>query len=450
MLIFAFLSLLVFSTYFSPLLINRITFILLIFTLFIFNSSFTLLSINDGLSIYNDWFFINSSNVYFIYIILISVLLLYVYNIFNLSDNIFYSLVVLANTIGLILFPLVNDILSLYVLIELQSYSLYILTGLNNKSYNSSKAALLYFLMGGIASSLILLASYYIYNITGTTNLQEIWSISYYSDIWLFNYILIIALLFKMGLAPLHKWSISVYNYSPTYITAYISIVAKISIISFIFTWINTLDMSIMYIFFISSLVIGAYKPLYQVNIKTILAYSGLLNFSYLLLSLIINNELSDIAFYLYLSQYVITHILIFLIILTAGYYIKSPNSKWSPLTLIHELNIPNKALSGCLIIALFSLIGLPPLPGFYAKFLIFTSALSANYIFETLLIVVFSVIATYYYANIIKILMKNPVAYENNISPIIAYIISATSMLLLLIWVYLDVILKGLYLLII
>lgn len=450
MLLIAFLSLLVFSTYSSPLIINRITLILLFISLFLFNSSYTLFSINDGLALFNDWFILSNSNLFFINIIFISIIILFIYNSFNLADNLYLSLIIIANTIGLILFPLVNDILSLYILIELQSYSLYILTGINNKSYNASRAALLYFLMGGIASSLILLSSYYIYNILGTTNLDEIWSLSYYTDISIFNYILIIALLFKMGLAPLHRWSIAVYNYAPTYITAYISIVAKISIISFIFTWAATLDMSVLYIFFISSLIIGAYKPLYQINIKTILAYSGLLNFSYILLSLIINSEISDIAFYLYLSQYVITHILIFLIILTAGYYITSPTSVWSPLIFIHQLNFPNKALSGCLIIALFSLIGLPPLPGFYAKLLIFTGALSSNYIFEALLIVFFSVIATYYYANIIKILMKNPIAHENNISPILAYTISFISMLLLFIWTYLDIILQGIYLLII
>lgn len=450
MLLIAFLSLLVFSTYSSPLIINRITLILLFISLFLFNSSYTLFSINDGLALFNDWFILSNSNLFFINIIFISIIILFIYYSFNLADNLYLSLIIIANSIGLILFPLVNDILSLYILIELQSYSLYILTGINNKSYNASRAALLYFLMGGIASCLILLSSYYIYNILGTTNLDEIWSLSYYTDISIFNYILIIALLFKMGLAPLHRWSIAVYNYAPTYITAYISIVAKISIISFIFTWAATLDMSVLYIFFISSLIIGAYKPLYQINIKTILAYSGLLNFSYILLSLIINSEISDIAFYLYLSQYVITHILIFLIILTAGYYITSPTSVWSPLIFIHQLNFPNKALSGCLIIALFSLIGLPPLPGFYAKLLIFTGALSSNYIFEALLIVFFSVIATYYYANIIKILMKNPIAHENNISPILAYTISFISMLLLFIWTYLDIILQGIYLLII
>ncbi len=145
MLLIAFLSLLVFSTYSSPLIINRITLILLFISLFLFNSSYTLFSINDGLALFNDWFILSNSNLFFINIIFISIIILFIYNSFNLADNLYLSLIIIANTIGLILFPLVNDILSLYILIELQSYSLYILTGINNKSYNASRAALLYF-----------------------------------------------------------------------------------------------------------------------------------------------------------------------------------------------------------------------------------------------------------------------------------------------------------------
>ncbi|CAH2356115.1 NADH-ubiquinone oxidoreductase chain 2 (mitochondrion) [[Candida] railenensis] len=447
MTIIAFLSFLVFSTYFSPLTINRMNLLLLMFITFIFNSSYTLFSINDGMSIYNDWFFINNSNLYFINIMLMTVMLLLTYNSFYKSNNMYFSLIMLANTLGLMLFPLINDMLSLYILIELQSYSLYMLTGINNKSFNSSRAALLYFLMGGMASCLMLLASYFIYESLGTTNLSEIWTLSYYIDMSLFNYMLMMALLFKMGLAPLHRWSMAVYNYAPTYMTAYMSMVAKMSMMSFMFTWTNNLDLSIMYMFFMSSLVMGAYKPLYQVNIKTMLAYSGLLNFSYLLLSMIINSEMSSIGFYLYLSQYVMTHMLMFLMMLTASYYMTSPMSEWSPLTFMHQLNFPNKALSGCLMMALFSLMGLPPTPGFYAKLLMFTSALSANYMFESLLMMFFSVMATYYYANMMKMLMKNPVATMNNMSPVLAYMMSYMSMLLLFMFVYLDTLLQGTYL---
>jgi NADH-ubiquinone oxidoreductase chain 2 len=114
--------------------------------------------------------------------------------------------------IGLLLLPLVNDLITLYIIIELQSYSLYLLTGLHNRSYNASRAGMLYFLMGGIASTIILISSYYIYLNNGTTNLSDIYILnniidnsSSYNNNYDYFDILIIALLFKMGLAPLHR-----------------------------------------------------------------------------------------------------------------------------------------------------------------------------------------------------------------------------------------------------
>jgi NADH-ubiquinone oxidoreductase chain 2 len=117
----------------------------------------------------------------------------------------FYLLLLLTNIIGLLLFPLVNDLIALYVVIELQSYSLYLLTGLHSRSYNSSRASLLYFLMGGVASTIILLASYFVYALTGTTNLSDIAIFYSYSNAFDYFDILLVALLFKMGMAPLHR-----------------------------------------------------------------------------------------------------------------------------------------------------------------------------------------------------------------------------------------------------
>jgi NADH:ubiquinone oxidoreductase subunit 2 (subunit N) len=250
-----------------------------------------------------------------------------------------------------------------------------------------------------------------------------------------------------MGLAPLHRWSIAVYNYSPTYITAYISIVAKISIGSFIYINANLFNHNILIIFFYISLFISAYKPLYQVNIKTILAYSGILNFGYILLTIISY----DISFYVYIIQYALTHMILFLGLLSASQYIEKPVSKWSPLLYIHQLKLPNLTLAFSLILALFSLIGIPPLPGFYAKLYVISGALQDNYTLEVCTIVVCSVVATYYYSNIIKILMTssndNNIIKVNNINISIAYILAISIILLLSFFIYLPYILEGLYL---
>lgn len=434
-------------------ILNRLGIISILFSLIIWITSINIISITPGITLYNNWFNITSYNVPLSILTFILVIGLLIYSANNNRydlKSLSLNLLIIANLIGLILFPLVNDLIPLYIIIELQSYSLYLITGLHNRSYNASRASLLYFLMGGIASAIILLASYFIYNLTGTTNLTDISLLNEYNLIE-YNYdyfnILLIALLFKMGIAPLHRWSIAVYNYSPTYITAYISLVAKISIISFIFINSNLFNHHILIIFFYISLIIGAYKPLYQVNIKTILAYSGILNFGYILLTIIT----FDLSFYVYIIQYVLTHLILFLGILGASQYINKPVSTWSPLVYIHQLKLPNMTLAFCLIIALFSLIGIPPLAGFWSKYYVLSAALQDNYILESIVLVICSVFATYYYANIIKVLMtsynSNNLSVINYINPSLAYIISLCTVLVINFFVILPSLLEGLYL---
>jgi NADH-ubiquinone oxidoreductase chain 2 len=447
MLFTAFLVFLVFSTFTESIIINRLGTITIIFTLILLISSIDLVGISSGITIFNNWFNITPYNLPLSYLILLLISVLLIYNTSNHRYDLkspYYILLVIANVIGLLLFPLVNDLLVLYIIVELQSYSLYLLTGLHNRSYNASRASLLYFLMGGIASAIILLASYFIYALTGSTNISDITIFYSYSNAYDYFDILLIALLFKMGMAPLHRWSIAVYNYAPTYITAYISVVAKLSIISWIFANANLFNHHIIIIFFYLSLFIAAYKPLYQINIKTILAYSGLINFGYVLLTIISY----DSAFYIYLIQYILTHLILFLGLLGASQYIKTPISIWSPLLYIHQLKLPNLTLAFCLILALFSLIGIPPLPGFYAKLYVLTAALQDNYVIETIAIVICSVFATYYYANIIKVLITSTnEKVVNYINPSLAYMIALCTILLFSFFIFIPALSEGLYL---
>lgn len=464
MLFTSFLIFLVFSTIISysnlegnfrpidghSIIINRLGVICLIFTLILFIISINIIGLMPGITLFNNWFSLTAYNLPLIFLIILLIISLLIYNTnFNKYDlkSPYYMLILISNIIGLLLFPLVNDLLSLYIVVELQSYSLYLLTGLHNRSYNASRASLLYFLMGGVASAIILLASYLIYGLTGSTNISDITVFYAYSNAFDYFDILLIALLFKMGMAPLHRWSIAVYNYAPTYITAYISVVAKISIAAWIFSNANLFNHYILITTFYLSLFIAAYKPLFQVNIKTVLAYSGLLNFGYLMLGIICY----DFSFYIYIIQYVLTHVILFVGILIASEYIKSPVSKWSPLIFIHQLKLPNLSVAICLILGLFSLIGIPPLPGFYSKLYILEAALVENYVLETILLIICSVIATYYYANIIKVLIysktnKNIIG-NSYVNPSLAYILSTGTVLLISFFLFLPSLLEGLYL---
>lgn len=433
--------------------LNRIAIISIIYSLYIYITSMDMIAITPGITLYNNLFILTPYNLplsilIFVLIIALSIYITATHRYDNKSP--YYFVILLTNIIGLLLFPLVNDLIVLYVVIELQSYSLYLLTGLHSRSYNASRASLLYFIMGGVASTIILLASYFIYALTGTTNLSDISIIYTYNNAYDYFDIMLIALLFKMGMAPLHRWSIAVYNYAPTYITAYISVVAKISIASWIFANVNLFHHNVLIIFFYISLIIAAYKPLFQVNIKTILAYSGILNFGYILLTIIT----FDYAFYIYIIQYVLTHLILFLGILAAGQYINTPISNWSPLIFIHQLKLPNLTLAICLILALFSLIGIPPLPGFYAKLYILAAAIQDNYLLESCTLVVCSVFATYYYANIIKVLITSKTnIIKNNTNTIqyinssLAFTIATSTSLLISFFVFLPSMLEGLYL---
>nr|QNS23158.1 Nad2 [Metschnikowia bowlesiae] len=486
MLFSSFLTLLVFSTYTSPtvnmtdsdnklnhengdkssiighsIMMNRLGMLVFSFVLILLINSMNIMSLMPGFTLYNSWFNFTSFNLPLMFTMLLLMMSLLMYNTNMMSMNKdrmllspYLMLLMLANSMGLLLFPLVNDLLALYMMVELQSYSLYLLTGLHNRSYNASRASLLYFLMGGVASAIILLASYFIYSLTGSTNLSDIQmfnSLDSNNNSYMYFDMLLMALFFKMGLAPLHRWSIAVYNYAPTYMTAYMSIVAKMSMSSWMFSNAMLFNHYMFMMFFYLSLFMGSYKPLYQMNMKTMLAYSGLLNFGYLLLSMMT----FDMSFYMYMMQYTLTHVMLFLSMLAASQYMSKPNSMWSPLMYMHQLKLPNLTLAMCMMLALFSLMGMPPLPGFYGKLYMLMSALQDNYMLESLMLIMCSVMATYYYANMIKVLMTSKTMVEkdnmsqsyNYINVSLAYVMAMATVLLISFFMYLPFISEGLYL---
>nr|CBM41819.1 NADH dehydrogenase subunit 2 [Millerozyma farinosa] len=460
----AFLMFLVYSTFSSPITMNRLGTLMIMFTLIIYLNSINIMGLTPGITLFNNWFSLTGYNIPLTMLMLMLSVMLLMYSTsthrYDLKSP-YYYLMMLANMMGLLLFPLVNDLMALYIVVELQSYSLYLLTGLHNRSYNASRASLLYFLMGGMASTMMLLASYFMYSLTGSTNLSDMsmfYSTAPSTGSWLsyaapnnaYDYfdMLLFALLFKMGMAPLHRWSMAVYNYAPTYMTAYMSVVAKMSIASWMFSNAYLFNHHLLMLFFYMSLAVAAYKPLFQVNMKTMLAYSGLLNFGYILLTMMS----FDMSFYVYMIQYVLTHMMLFLGMLAASQYMKTPMTKWSPLLYMHQLKMPNLTLVFMLVMALFSLMGMPPTPGFYAKLYVLAGALQDNYVLEVCAMVLFSVMATYYYANIIKMLISSVNMVKNNenintINPSLAYLLSVSTVMLMSLFIYLPSLLEGLYL---
>ena len=393
-------------------------------------------------------------------------------NIFNRKGEQFklteYPLIILFVISGAIFLMSSNDLITIFLSIELQSYGLYIMCTLYRNSELSTNAGLTYFLLGGLSSCVILLGQGLLYLNTGNTNLDSIYLLEdIYENIYLnklnilyfsiLNYgilgfedllitnshysiqisliIMSVGFLFKISAAPFHFWSPDVYDAIPTVVTTFVAIITKISILiilleliyyscNTLLTWKNSLILSSLL-----SLIIGSVLGLTQFRIKRLYAYSTISHLGFILLALSISKIESFQAFFFYLIQYSITNLNAFIILITIGYSFynliyKNDNmlneekslkdTNYSPVQLIYQLkgySKINPLLSISLSITLFSFIGVPPLVGFFGKQMILSIGLNEGYIFMTFIAILTSVISAVYYL----VLMKNMFFEETN-----------------------------------
>jgi NADH-ubiquinone oxidoreductase chain 2 len=376
-------------------------------------------------------------------------------NIINKTSEQFtiieYALIILFVMTGATLLLTSGDLGSIYLCIELQSFSLYIISAMHRNSELSTGSALTYFLLGGLSSCFILLGLALIYANAGLTNLDGIYSIisdsetylnfsTWYMHNYIFYALLLISVgfLFKIAAAPFHWWSPDVYDGVPTIVTTFIAIFGKISILVIFlelsyytstliysiiqyYSWTVSLSISCLF-----SLIVGTVLGLTQIRIKRLLAYSTISHIGFILLALITYSIESYQAYIFYILQYILTNLNAFLVIIGIGFslYLYHTNvsennnlseKNNSPIQLISQLKgyfSINPALALCLIITIFSFIGLPPLAGFFGKQMVITSALNNNHIIIVIIAILTSVIGAVYYLNIIKTIYFNKNEY--------------------------------------
>ena len=432
--------------------------------------------IYNNIGLYNNLFNINFTNSIFSGFVLILSLLIISLNSFlprkfnteiytnlkTLSNSylnkmggqykiIEYFLIILFVIIGAIFLMTSNDIVSIFLSIELQSYGLYLLCSVHRNSELSTSAGLTYFLLGGLSSCFILLGTSLLYTNTGITNLDNYYIINNLFDLkhqmddnylnGFANYFLLlisIGFLFKVSAAPFHFWSPDVYDAIPTITTTFVAIVTKISIFILVLELINFTNNNNMFsinwtitLLFSSllSLIIGTVLGLNQSRIKRLFAYSTISHLGFILLSLSINSEESIQAFIFYISQYSLSNLNAFILLINLGYslyiYInitkeddKLLDRNNSPIQFINQIKgffVLNPILSISLGLTLYSLIGIPPLIGFFGKQTILSSSLDQGYIFISLIAILTSVISAVYYLNIIKLIFFEKPNYITN-----------------------------------
>ena len=357
-----------------------------------------------------------------------------------------YPLIILFILIGAILLMSSSDLVSMFLAIELQSYGLYIFATLYRNSEWSTSAGLTYFLLGGLSSCFILLGSALLYANCGLTSLDgiyvfynieipsafgepisTIYSFGAKPEILSMGFLIMsVGYLFKVSAAPFHFWSPDVYDSLDTVVVTFVANLPKISILIFLlgtvqhgsqtiteFSWTN--------VFLVSSflsLIVGTVAGLVQFRIKRLLAYSTISHVGFLLLTLSINSIESIQALIFYLTQYSLTSINIFFIIVLIGYSLKNLgnnnykyellDSQHSPLQYISQLKgyfFHNPVLSLSFAITIFSFVGIPPLLGFFAKQLVLSAALENGLYFLSLIAILTSVVGGVYYLMLLKVM---------------------------------------------
>lgn len=360
-----------------------------------------------------------------------------------------YPLIILFINLGAVFLISTNDLISIFLSIELQSYGLYILSTIYRNSEFSTTGGLIYFLLGGLSSCFILLGTSLLYANSGTTSLDGLYlinSISDYSDMtdwykpYYINFSLLIfsvGFLFKVSAAPFHFWSPDVYDAIPTIVTTFVAIIAKISILIFLleliyYTSNSFSDLNWTFGLIVSSLfslVIGTVVGLTQFRIKRLFAYSTISHVGYMLLALGISSIESTQAFIFYLTQYTISNLNAFIILIAIGFsfYRYVSNNKEhkelldknnSPVQLINQLKgyfYINPLLSLSLAITIFSFMGIPPLVGFFGKQMVLSAALDKGYIFITIVAILTSVIGGVYYLTLVKEIFFHSPTYKVN-----------------------------------
>jgi len=395
---------------------SKLTILTLLLTYFLSENN----SINFMLT-YQNTFIFDLLTSYVKEIVLISTIFsLFIFEdslIRNQINNFEYFILILCAILGLLFLASAYDFLSLYLAIEMQSLCLYVLAASKKNSSFSMDAGIKYFILGSFSSALLLFGISFIYGCTGTTNFENLSILlAETNDSNLFLNSIIekallcvgAAFLFKIAAAPFHMWSPDVYEGAPTSSTIIFAIIPKIVLFSIFlrlfqstfFIFEDTLIFFLI-IFSIASVIIGSFVALRQKRIKRLLAYSSISHVGYLLLAFASNSLEATQALFFYLVIYMLTSLSIWSLVLSLNTTKNIQKSKTLvDLSSIAALN-PILGFSG--MIAFFSLAGVPPLVGFFAKMQIFINALGSSLFFASFIAILSSVISSYYYIRLIK-----------------------------------------------
>ena len=336
-------------------------------------------------------------------------------------DKFEYPIIILLSILGMFFMVSSNDIIIFYLGLELQSLSLYILASIDRDNLKSSESGIKYFVLSALSSGLLLYGCSLLYGFTGSTNFDLISNeLNKENTGAIFAMVFIlVGLAFKVSAVPFHMWTPDVYEGAPTSITSYFAVVPKVAglavLIKFMFIPFSNilLEWQTIIIFIsIASMILGAVAAIGQKNIKRLLAYSSIGHVGYALAGVATGKISGYESAIVYISIYVIMNIGIF----SCLYLLKKDGVYKENISDLSGVSKKNPLLAIAFLIILFSLAGIPPLGGFFAKFYVFTAVLEQKMYTLAIIGLLTTVISAFYYLKIIKTIYFDDSAFTFDI----------------------------------
>ncbi|MEX1179381.1 MAG: NADH-quinone oxidoreductase subunit NuoN [Cucumibacter sp.] len=321
-----------------------------------------------------------------------------------------YSVLVLLATLGMLMMISAGDLIALYVGLEMQSLALYVVAAMKRDSARATEAGLKYFVLGALSSGMLLYGASLIYGFTGQTRLDEITRIIAFGDNsigLIFGLVFLLAgLAFKISAVPFHMWTPDVYEGAPTPVTAFFAAAPKVAAMALFvrltygtFAPIGQQWQQIVIFLSIASMSLAAFAAIGQSNVKRLIAYSSIGHVGFALVGLSAGSEIGVQGVAIYMAIYMVMTIGLFACVLS----LRSDNAYVEAIGDLAGLSQNRPFIAAIMSVFLFSLIGLPPLAGFFAKWHVFLAAVEANLYGLAVIGVLMSAVSAFYYLKIVR-----------------------------------------------
>ena len=404
--------------------------------------------IDSNLEIFNGGYKIDFISSYMkiltilsgIFVLITSSKFLKIFKIFQIE----YSILILSSILGMFVMISSNDLIVFYIGLELQSLALYVLASFNRDHVKSSEAGLKYFVLSALSSGLLLYGCSLIYGFSGTTKFEEISNLMNANQYGLtFGIVFIlVGLAFKISAVPFHMWAPDVYEGSPTSVTLFFAVAPKIAaltvFIRFLYVpFVNVIEQWQLIIVFLSiaSMVFGAVAAIGQKNLKRIIAYSSIGHMGYALAGLCTGTNEGVQSSVLYITIYLVMNFGFF----SCLFMLKRNDKYHENIDDLSGLSKNHPLIALSLLVILFSLAGIPPLAGFFAKFYIFKAVLEQSMYYLAIIGLLSTVIAAFYYLRIVKTMYFDleKEKYDTDYTLGLKFTLSLSTILILFYFIY-------------